>query len=187
METLNALQVEVKRCEDLKKANTEMFVNLLRQELKNIWDKSHVSQEERNYSYFFHSVAYSEDLLSIHDVEISILKSFYNDIGKLYVNFNISTGNRSELCNRMQELEELVAMPERFKNRRAQLLKEEKERNAIAKRLPKIEEQLVHLANAFQIKHKKPFYSWGKLIHSIVEESHIAFEKERKIKLMVRK
>ncbi|KAF5270237.1 hypothetical protein FQA39_LY08451 [Lamprigera yunnana] len=183
MMTLKALQVEVKRCEDIKKANIEVFVNRLRQDLTYLWDKCHVSQEGRNDFDFFYSDAYSEDLLSIHDMEIAKLKSFYNDNSDIFNLLN----KRTELWNRMRELEELVAMPERFKNRGGQLLKEEKERNAIAKRLPKIEEQLVHLANAFQIKHGKPFYSWGKTIHSIVEESHIAFEEERKIKLSARK
>ncbi|KAF5280439.1 hypothetical protein FQR65_LT03248 [Abscondita terminalis] len=181
-EVLDAFEDEVLRCENLKKANIEVFVQRLRKELVSLWDKCHVCEKDREKFVYFNSDTYSEDLLSIHDLEITKMKDFYDancDMIKLL-------DKRSELWARMLELEESASMPERFKNRGGQLLKEEKERNALAKRLPKIEDQLLHLANNFESKYGKHFYSWGKTIIDIIQEAHHAHEK-KKLKSSARK
>lgn len=181
--TLTALEEEVKRCEDLKKANIEVFVQRLRKELVTLWDKCHFTEQDRNNFEYFTSDSYSEDLLSIHDLEIGKMKKFYSTNCDLFQLIE----NRSELWSRMLELEESALMPGRFKNRGGQLLKEEKERNRLEKRIPKIEEQLIHLANTYQSKYGKPFYSWGKTVTEIIEEAHHARDEDKKFRSSARK
>lgn len=44
LETLEALRQELKRCENLKRANIKIFVDNIRQELQQIWKQCHCSE-----------------------------------------------------------------------------------------------------------------------------------------------
>ncbi|XP_031350000.1 protein regulator of cytokinesis 1-like isoform X2 [Photinus pyralis] len=182
-QTLKALQEEVARYEDLKRANIEQFVSRVRKELVTLWEKCHISEEERSRFEYFNSEVYSEDLLSIHDLELRKLHVYYSNNSDLFALLE----KRSELWSRMLELENNASAPDRLKNRGCQLLKEEKERNTLQKRLPKIEQELIRLADLYAVKHKKPFYSYSKTVHEIIAETHSTLDEDKKQKLSILK
>ena len=181
--TLRALQQEVTRIEHLKKAHIEVFVTRLRNKLASLWDKCHYTEEQRNDFEYFTSDTCNQDLLDIYEFEIKRVAEYYENNSTLYKLLE----KRSDLWNRMVELEENASMPGRFKNRGGKLLKEEKERNALLKRLPKMEEQMMLLAEEFELEHKKPFYSWGKTVKELITESHNMHEEDKKLKLSASK
>lgn len=61
----------------------------------------------------------------------------------------------------MVELEENASGPNRYNNRGGQLLKEEKERNKLAKQIPQIEEILCDLAEKYKQHHNASFTTYG--------------------------
>lgn len=77
----------------------------------------------------------------------------------------------------MAILEKRATQPDRYKNRGGQLLKEEKERNALSKRIPHIEEQLIELSKAYETRNGKPFLTWGETIDTIIFHDHARHEK----------
>lgn len=61
----------------------------------------------------------------------------------------------------MEALEAKANDPNRFNNRGGQLLKEEKERKAISSKLPKIEQQITELVQAYEAKENTAFLVFG--------------------------
>ena len=69
----------------------------------------------------------------------------------------------------MIALEGKTSEPGRYKNRGGQLLKEEKERKSIAKKLPEIEEILKKLLLEYEIEYKRKFTSFGNDVSEIID------------------
>lgn len=76
-----------------------------------------------------------------------------------------------ELWLKVQTLEEKQTV-DRFKNRAGQLLQEEKERRQLSSRIPKIEEELLRLAEEYEIANGKTFLSFGRNISEIIQQNH---------------
>lgn len=79
LETLEGLRKEVKRCEELKRANIKNFVLKYRNELETLWDKCKFTDSDRNSFVYFNNEFYSEDLLTLHDMEVQKVKRFYDE------------------------------------------------------------------------------------------------------------
>lgn len=86
---------------------------------------------------------------------------------------------REQYWSKMIELEESAAAPNRFKNRGGTLLREEKERNSLKKKIPELEDRLKELASNYEHRTGKPFLSWGETIFSLIEKSHQNYETVR--------
>ncbi|XP_017767918.1 PREDICTED: protein regulator of cytokinesis 1-like isoform X2 [Nicrophorus vespilloides] len=183
LDTLEGLKLEVKRCEDLKKANIEVFIKKMRAEIIDLWNKCCLTEEERTYFDSFYDDLFTEDLLTLHDIEICKLKKEYENNKELYEMLQL----REDLWSKLLELEERANAPNRYKNRGGQLLKEEKERNTLSKRIPKIEEKLYVLVENYQTQVGKPFSYWGETIDSVIKKSYETRQQDKKLKLSARK
>ncbi|KAH8406660.1 hypothetical protein KR222_001945, partial [Zaprionus bogoriensis] len=158
--TYDVLYRELHRCQELRRVNLKAFIEQLRLEIKKWWDLTLKSEQERKrFSNFFLDF-YNEDLLELHELELDDLKSYYNDNKEIFDLF----ANRAEIWTRMEALEAKANEPNRFNNRGGQLLKEERERKAIATKLPKIEQQITQLVKEYEAKTRSPFMVNGKNI-----------------------
>lgn len=73
------LKVEVERCETLKKENIKQFIEKLRCELNDLWDRCHFGDRQRKQCQVYYSTEFNEDVMDILDIEVDNAKKFYND------------------------------------------------------------------------------------------------------------
>nr|XP_017002379.2 LOW QUALITY PROTEIN: protein regulator of cytokinesis 1 [Drosophila takahashii] len=173
--TYDILREELQRCQALRRQNLKTFIEQLRLEIKEWWDLTLKSQQERKRFSNYYNDWYNEDLLELHELELDDLKTFYNrnkDIFDLYE-------SRAELWARMEALEAKASEPNRFNNRGGQLLKEEKERKAITSKLPKIEQQITELVQAYESQENTPFLVHGE---NILDRMAADWERHRQAK-----
>lgn len=77
LRTLEALKREVARCQEKKEENIKGFVEKLRQELEHWWNKCRYSSLQKASFLYFDNDCYTEDLLTLHEIEIAKLKEHY--------------------------------------------------------------------------------------------------------------
>jgi Ase1/PRC1/MAP65 family protein len=123
------LKEEIARCEELKKQNLEKFTLRMRDELFELWDKCHVSEEEKALFAPLKSLDFTEELLERHEAEVRRYEIFFTENREI---FDLLS-RRAELWDRMGQLEIAATDSNRLNNRGGQLLKEEKERKQIQK------------------------------------------------------
>ncbi|XP_050315846.1 protein regulator of cytokinesis 1-like [Anthonomus grandis grandis] len=181
--TLDALWLEVKRCENIRKANIKMFIEKLRVELKTLWEKCHCSELVRRQFKYFNDECFTEDLLDLHEIEIQKWKTYYEENSNLLELLN----KHRELWQKGLQLEENATGPDRYKNRGGKLLMEEKERNKLAKQIPKIEDEIRVLSEQFREKNFCSFYTFGNTPEEYIDHMHLERENNRQLKLSARK
>uniref|UniRef100_A0A1A9VD19 Protein regulator of cytokinesis 1 n=1 Tax=Glossina austeni TaxID=7395 RepID=A0A1A9VD19_GLOAU len=170
--TYDVFYDELQRCELAKRDNIKMYVQQVRDEINEWWDKTLKSDEQRNRFLNFQSNCYTDDLLQLHELELKDLKLFYENNRQLFELF----ADRNILWYRMQALEARVSEPGRFNNRGGQLLKEEKERKTIATKLPKVEQQIRDLVSVYEERENSHFFVYGK---NIIDVMASQWEKKR--------
>ncbi|XP_072762217.1 protein regulator of cytokinesis 1-like [Anoplolepis gracilipes] len=174
--TINALSAEIKRCKEKRKEDIFMYVTQIRLELMNLWDLCKYCETERNTFAPFHSNTFTEDLLTLHELEVKRLRKFYNDNLTIFELLE----ERENLIIKIKELLQRANNPDRYHNRGGQLLMEEKERKVIRKKLPKIEAELQRLVNEYETKHNQMFTIYGTPLENVLAETweSINYEKE---------
>ncbi|XP_022227492.2 protein regulator of cytokinesis 1 [Drosophila obscura] len=175
--TYDILHTELQRCQALRSQNLKTFIEQLRVEISKWWDLTLKSQQERKRFSNYYNKYYNEDLLELHELELDDLKSYYKCNREIFDLYE----SRAELWSRMQALEAKANEPNRFNNRGGQLLKEEKERKAISSKLPKIEQQITELVQAYEVQSHGPFLVYGE---NILELMAGEWERYRQAKLM---
>ncbi|KAH8411490.1 hypothetical protein KR215_005366, partial [Drosophila sulfurigaster] len=175
--TYDVLSAELQRCQKLRRQNLKTFIEQLRLEISKWWDLTLKSEQERKRFSNYYNDWYNEDLLELHELELDDLKSFYNDNKEIFELF----ASRAEIWTRMVALEAKANEPNRFNNRGGQLLKEERERKAISSKLPKIEQQISELVQAYELRTRSPFLVHGENIleHMANEWVHLRQAKEQ--------
>jgi len=71
--------MEIERCETLKKENIKQFIEKLRDELKDLWDKCHFGEEQRNQCRIYYNTEFNEDVMNLLSIEVDNATKFYND------------------------------------------------------------------------------------------------------------
>ncbi|KAH8343182.1 protein regulator of cytokinesis 1 [Drosophila kikkawai] len=175
--TYDVLREELQRCQALRRQNLKIFIEQLRVEIKKWWDLTLKSPQERKRFSNYYNDWYNEDLLELHELELDDLKSFYDNNKEIFDLYE----SRAELWARMEALEAKASEPNRFNNRGGQLLKEERERKAITSKLPKIEQQITELVQAYEAKENTPFLVHG---DNILERMTADWERHRQAKLL---
>ncbi|KAH8356854.1 hypothetical protein KR200_004319 [Drosophila serrata] len=175
--TYDVLREELQRCQALRRQNLKIFIEQLRVEINKWWDLTLKSPQERKRFSNYYNDWYNEDLLELHELELDDLKSFYENNKEIFDLYE----SRAELWARMEALEAKASEPNRFNNRGGQLLKEEKERKAITSKLPKIEQQITELVQAYEAKENTPFLVHG---DNILERMAADWERHRQAKLL---
>ncbi|KOC67532.1 Protein regulator of cytokinesis 1 [Habropoda laboriosa] len=151
--TINALTAELDKCKEKRKQNIAKYVAQVRSELVKLWDLCKFSEGQRKQFIHFNSHTYTEDLLTLHDLEVKRVQEFYETNKSIFELLE----ERSNLWTKMKELLQRANAPDRFYNRGGQLLMEEKERKTIQKKLPKIEEQLRNLITEHETMYGEAF------------------------------
>uniref|UniRef100_A0A1A9ZCE6 Protein regulator of cytokinesis 1 n=1 Tax=Glossina pallidipes TaxID=7398 RepID=A0A1A9ZCE6_GLOPL len=170
--TYDAIYSELLRCETLKSQNIKMYVEQLRDEIRDWWDKTLKSDLQRSRFSHFQSTCYTDDLLVLHELELEDLKLYYENNHQLFELY----ADRNILWDRMQALEAKSSEPGRYNNRGGQLLKEEKERKTIATKLPKIEQQIQQLVQVYEEREHAPFLVYGE---NIIDVMNYQWEQKR--------
>lgn len=183
IDTLKALQHEVKRCEEVRKANIKTFVDKLRVKLEEMWQKCHCSELDKRTFKYLNSDCYTEDLLDLYEMEIQKWKKFYEENDRILGLLE----KHSELWEKVIKLEENVTGPNRYHNRGGKLLLEEKERNKLSKLIPKIEEEIMELSEDYKRNNQHDFLTFGRSPKEYLEYLHTERENSRKNKLSARK
>jgi hypothetical protein len=86
----------------------------------------------------------------------------------------------------LRELEERAEDPHRFVNRGGTLLKDQNLHNQISKNLPKLESELIKLAQKFEAEHGRKMKIFGKEIPTIVEADWKLFKEEKAARKLIR-
>ncbi|XP_042232733.1 protein regulator of cytokinesis 1-like isoform X2 [Homarus americanus] len=178
--TLEKLQQELKRLEELKRQNMARFINQLRRELEMCWEKCYTSEEERNEFTAYFTEDYTDTVLDAHDQEVQRLQDYYMENKHIFSKIK----HRNELWNKLVELEEKASDPNRlFGNRGCSLLQEEKERKRVKIELPRIEKELEDIVLNWESKHGQPFLLGKKTISEyIMDQWHIYHEQKEQEK-----
>ncbi|XP_054168403.1 protein regulator of cytokinesis 1-like [Oppia nitens] len=133
---LSLLQQEVDKYEELKRQNLELFVQKVRNDLLEWYEKCFLSDEQKDkFQSFIDCNEYTEELLELHENELQKLQNYFEECEEMFDKL----GEWHNLWNRYKELESKANDPNRFNNRGGALLAEEREKNQIKKNLPKVE------------------------------------------------
>ncbi|XP_018425373.1 PREDICTED: protein regulator of cytokinesis 1 [Nanorana parkeri] len=182
--TIRALQDELDRLQQLMLQNIKNVIEVIRTELKSYWDKCFYSDEQRQSFAPFYDEDYTEDLLSLHDAEVSRLKEQYEVHKEMFEGVH----KWEENWHLFLELDKKATDPNRFNNRGGNLLKEEKQRAKLQKMLPKLEEELKCRIASWEEEQQQEFFVNGKKFMDYVAEQWNQFqldkEKEKQERLM---
>lgn len=179
--TIKAINAEIARCKE--KAHIAKYVSKVRAELVNLWDLCKYGESQRKKFTAFYSRTYTEDLLTLHELEVDKVGKYY-ETNKVIFNL---LEERENLWTKMKELEHRANNPDRLNNRGGQLLAEEKERKVIQRKLPKIEAQLHNLVDEYETRHGESFCVNGVSLEEFLAESWANRDIERETKKNARK
>ncbi|KAG8173593.1 hypothetical protein JTE90_009865 [Oedothorax gibbosus] len=138
LSTIQSIEQELERCEATKRANIGSFISNLRIELVQLWDKCYVSQSERDLFHYFSSTDLSDESLEAHEAEVEKWKNHCAKVEHILKKIE----KRKQLWDLMIVFENKANDPNRFKNRKGNLLKEERERKKLQKDLPALENNI---------------------------------------------
>ncbi|XP_008287943.1 protein regulator of cytokinesis 1-like isoform X2 [Stegastes partitus] len=174
---IEALQVEVQRLEVLKMQSMKSVVESIRAEITLLWEKCFYSQEQQEAFVPYHDDDFTEELLNLHEAEVSILKKYYEGHQELFEGVT----KWKENWTLYLELDKKANDPARFNNRGGNLLKEEKQRSDLQKSLPKLEKTLKAQIDAWEEQHSKEFLVNGQKFLEYVQQQwdHHHSEKEK--------
>jgi len=155
----------VQRKEDLNK-RIEVFIGALRKDISDIWTLCMITEEEKAEFREFVSTEFTEATLDVHKAELKKWQIYFKKNQEI-----LNKVKRRELMwTELKELEMKADDPNRFINRGGTLLKDQNLLNSVLKSLPKLEAELIKLADNFEKEHGKKMKIFGKLIPSMVEE-----------------
>lgn len=76
---VDLLTEEFKRCKAVRQQKMKEYVEKIRVQIVNMWDKCYKSQQERDQFRMMNSDAYNDDLLTLHEIELEECKRFFNE------------------------------------------------------------------------------------------------------------
>lgn len=176
---VEALQVEVQRLEELKLQSMKSVIEVVRVEISLLWQKCFYSLEQQQAFPQYHHDHFTEDLLKLHEAEVTTLKKYFEEHKELFEGINRWQDNWTVYL----ELDKKANDPTRFNNRGGNLLKEEKQRSDLQKSLPKLEKSLKAQIDVWEQQHGKDFWVNGQKFLEYVEQQwaqhHTDKEKEK--------
>ncbi|XP_076590066.1 protein regulator of cytokinesis 1-like isoform X1 [Chaetodon auriga] len=176
---IEALRAEVQRLEMLKMQSMKSVIEAIRAEIALLWESCFYSQEQQQAFAPYHADDFTEELLNLHEAEVSILKKYYEDHRELFEGVT----KWHENWTLYLELDKKANDPSRFNNRGGNLLKEEKQRTDLQKSLPKLEKSLKAQIDVWEEEHGKEFQVNGQKFLEYVQQQwenhHNEKEKEK--------
>lgn len=163
--TINAIEKEIDRCENVKKQNIAKYIDALKNERLSLFEKCFIAQSEKKLS-LFDANEVNETVLEYYDNEVAKLRKYYKDTEHIIKKIN----KRRELWNLMTVFENKANDPNRFKNRGGNLLKEERERKKLQKDLPNLENEIFQDIETYEEASGKQFLYFGGDFRSYVSK-----------------
>nr|XP_014340377.1 PREDICTED: protein regulator of cytokinesis 1 isoform X2 [Latimeria chalumnae] len=174
-QTIQALEAEVTRLEELKLQNIKNVIAAIREELTAYWDKCFHSEEQRQAFTPYFDDENTEEILRLHDEELGRLKMHYELHRELFEGVQ----KWQESWKLYLEFERKATDPNRFTNRGGNLLKEEKQRAKLHKSLPKLEEELKLRIEGWEQEQGREFLVNGQRFMSYVAERWVLYQQEK--------
>ncbi|XP_043542607.1 protein regulator of cytokinesis 1-like [Chiloscyllium plagiosum] len=147
------LQQELEQLQLMQAKNIKQIITGIRQELNTYWDKCYYSQKEREEFAFLSNENFTEELLKVHDEELVKITLYYQKHQKLFADIE----KRECWWKTFLELEKKASDPNRYANRGATLLKEERERCWLQKNIPKLEDEIKLYIERMETEQACPF------------------------------
>ncbi|KAJ5102106.1 hypothetical protein NUU61_004328 [Penicillium alfredii] len=165
LRTINELEEELARLNELKRQNLHLFVEDARCRLQELWDSLFFSEEEMlDFTPAFSDVC-SDALLEAHEAEISRLETLKEQRAptlELIERHRGLLADRNALSTSSQDASRLMARGNKGEKRDpGKLLREEKLRKRIAKELPKLEADLRKELEHWEDEYGRPFLVHG--------------------------
>ncbi|EIW69021.1 hypothetical protein TREMEDRAFT_62739 [Tremella mesenterica DSM 1558] len=173
---IEAYEVEVDRCLQLRRNSLEKFINAVRTEIEILWDELMMSEEDKGDFGPFIDDVYTEELLQAHEEEIERLRAEIESKTAILPKVR----EWHTLCKDEAELERMSHDPNRFSARGGALLKEEKLRKRVNMLKPKLEMDMLSLLPTWEAEHGRPFTVSGQ---RVVDRIHDALEAKEQAKL----
>lgn len=181
---LKKLREEKERLDELKRQNMSRFINQLRRELENWWEKCYISDEERNGFTPYFSNSYTEEVMDAHDQEVKRLRDLYNLNKEIYCLID----RRQELWQKINDLEEKANDTNRlFGNRGGSLLQEEKIRKRVRSELPRVEKTLKEAILGWEVLNEQPFLVNGQILEDFITTTWENYNEMKKKEKLERK
>ncbi|XP_054707724.1 protein regulator of cytokinesis 1-like isoform X2 [Uloborus diversus] len=171
--TLQSIKEEIDRCEEVKRKNLKTYICNLREELKSLWKTCFTSDEKKKNFTFFELDDFSEESLQAHESEVEKWRIFSAKIESIRKKIE----KRDKLWDLLIVLENKERDPNRYQNRRGNLLKEEREKKKLAKDLPALENEIFLAIQKFENENETKFLYHGENYQASVEKQR----QERKI------
>ncbi|OXU20207.1 hypothetical protein TSAR_007364 [Trichomalopsis sarcophagae] len=181
--TINALNAEIKRCKEKRSENIANYVNKMRAEIESLWKLCKYGELQKKAFTAMKCQTYTEDLLTLHEMEADNLRGYYNANRKLFELLH----EWEVQFEKLKELDQRANDPDRYHNRGGQLLAEEKERKAAEKKLPKLESQLHDLVDEYESIHKSNFLVHGFTLREFMDNAREKYEVEKENLKLARK
>ncbi|XP_060707604.1 protein regulator of cytokinesis 1-like [Hemiscyllium ocellatum] len=148
-----ALQQELEQLQLMQAKNIKQIITGIRQELNTYWDKCYYSQKQREEFAFLSHENFTEELLKVHDEELVKITLYYQKHQKLFADIE----KRECWWKTFLELEKKASDPHRYANRGGTLLKEERERCWLQKKIPKLEDEIKIYIERMETEQARPF------------------------------
>ncbi|XP_054706236.1 protein regulator of cytokinesis 1-like [Uloborus diversus] len=155
--TLQSIKDEIERYEEVKRQKLKKSICDLRELLLSLWKDCFASVEGKENFSLFKSDEFTEESLQAHEAEVEKWQVLYTKIGKLRTKIE----KRNELWDLLIEFENKAKDPNRYKNRKGNLLNEEKERKKLGEDLPALENEIFLDIENFEAENGTTFLYHG--------------------------
>ncbi|KAL4232074.1 carboxypeptidase C prc1 [Mactra antiquata] len=173
---IRTIQTEIDRCEAEKLAHVQKFIEGIRQDLETWWNKCYYSAKQRSGFKHFNDCDFTEKLLELHEKELESVKEYY----EIHKDILQLVEKREVLFHKMIEFEKRANDPNRFfADRGGKLLLEEKERKALMRQLPKVEQTVKDDILVWEREHGRTFLVNGLSFLKYIEKTWQDFEEAK--------
>ncbi|GAV04123.1 hypothetical protein RvY_14451 [Ramazzottius varieornatus] len=154
----NNLQAELKRLEVLKAQNIKKFIEEVRQDILELYEKCFSSAMDReDFSKEMSSTRLDEELLQKHEQHYQRLVAHFEKNEDFFKKIR----KREEVWKKKMEIDEKENDPSRFKNRGGQMLQHQQEKAKIEHDLKKLDAELAKKLEQWLADHGEPFTIFG--------------------------
>lgn len=141
------MELEIERYVELKKQNIGKFIEKIREELILEYERCFIPDKQQDQFFALSTVSgeCNEELLELYEREVERMKKYYEDNREILAKFQ----EFQQLWKKLIDFELKSNDPNRFYNRGCKLLDEEKDRKRLQRALPKVENDLKTLNDAY--------------------------------------
>ncbi|WRT65761.1 uncharacterized protein IL334_002710 [Kwoniella shivajii] len=175
---ITAYEAEYERLLELRRSSLSSFIENTRKEIDTLQTELMLSDDERAEFGAFIDDEYTEELLHLHEEEITRLR----EETELKSALLPKVREWHALVRDEEELERSASDPNRFKMRGGAMLKEEKMRKRVTVLKPKIESDLLSMLPQWEESNGRPFLVSGERVVTKIQDERDAKEAAKEAK-----